>query len=157
MRLPADERRLEHLREIRASIEPAVTRPAAKPLDAAADREVDVQRGDVERNDSGRLVRVEHDVRADLVRPADDRLDVLDLPRLEQDVRDRNEQRAFVDRVDDRPVVVDDDDVELRLRLVEVADARKVAFLVDDAVAARVDRTEAGQRRSPRRRRRSGA
>jgi len=59
-------------------------------------------------------------------------------------VRDRDEQRALVDRLDDRPVVVDDHDVELRLGLVQVADARKVALLVDDAVAVRIDRPEAG-------------
>src|SRR5580765_6775992 len=84
-------------------------------------------------------------MRADLVRPADDRLHVLDLTGLEQDVRDRHEQRTLVDRVDDRLVVLDDDDVELRLRLVEVAHAREVAFLVDDAISVRVDRAEAGQ------------
>ena len=40
-------------------------------------------------------------MRSDLVRAPDDRLDVLDLARLEQDVADRDEQRALVDRVDD--------------------------------------------------------
>ena len=83
-------------------------------------------------------------MRTDLVRTADDRGDVLDLPRLEEDVCDRNEQRSFVDGLDDGSIVVDDHDVELGLRLVQVADARKVAFFVDDAVAARIDRTEAG-------------
>src|SRR4029077_4053748 len=99
MSLPADECRLEYVREIGTDEEPAVPRPAAEPLDAAADREVHVERRDVERNDAGRLIRVEHDVRADLGRPADDRLHGLDLTGLEQNVRDRHEQRALIDRV----------------------------------------------------------
>src|SRR5438045_5528725 len=49
----------------------------------------------IERHDSGGLVRIEDDVRADLVRAMDDRGDVLDLRRLEENVRDRNEQGAF--------------------------------------------------------------
>ena len=97
--------------------------------------EVDVERGHVERHDARRLVAVEHDVRADLVRAAHDRLDVLDLRVLEQHVADRHEQRALVDRVDDRRVVLDRDDLEVGLRLVEVAHRREVRLLVDDAVA----------------------
>ena len=85
-------------------------------------------------------------MRADLVRPAHDRLDVLDLPRLVEDVADRDEQRALVDPLDDLLVRLADDDVEVRLRLVEVADGREVATLVDDAVASGIDRTEARER-----------
>jgi hypothetical protein len=58
-------------------------------------------------------------------------------------VRDRHEQRPLVDRVDDRLVVRADDDLEVRLRLVQVAHRREVAGLVDDAVAPRVDRAKA--------------
>ena len=79
---------------------------------------------------------------ADLVRAPDDRLDLLDLARLEQHVADRDEQRALVDRVDDGAVVLADDDLEARLRLVEVAHRREVPALVDDAVPRRVDREE---------------
>jgi hypothetical protein len=57
-------------------------------------------------------------VRPDLTRAADDRLDVLDLARLEEDVRDRHEERPFVDPLDDLPVVLAHDDLEVRLRLV---------------------------------------
>ena len=83
----------------------------------------------------GGLVGVEDHVRADLVRAADDRLDVLDLARLEEDVADRDEQRALVDRLDDLVVVLADDDLEVGLRLVEVPHRREVAALVDDPVA----------------------
>ena len=82
-------------------------------------------------------------MRADLVRAPDDRGDVLDLSRLEEDMRDRHEKRALVDCLDDRGVVGNDDGVELRLRLVEVADAREVALLVHDPVPARVHGSEA--------------
>ena len=112
VRLPADERRLEPLGEVRPHVEPAGAGPAAEPLDAAADREIDAELGQVERHDAGRLVAVEHHVRAGLARAADDRLDVLDLAVLEQDVADRDEQRPLVDRVHDRGVVVDGDDLE---------------------------------------------
>ena len=91
----------------------------------------------------GGLVAVEDHVRADLVGTPDDRLDVLDLGALEEHVADRHEQRPLVDRVDDRRVVLADDDLEVRVRLVEVAHRREVPPLVDDAVAAGVDREEA--------------
>ena len=82
-------------------------------------------------------------MRADLVGAPHDRLDVLDLGRLEEDVADRDEQRALVDRLDDRLVVLADDDLETRLRLVEVANGREVAAFVDDPVPRGVDREEA--------------
>ena len=102
VRLPARERRLEPLGEVGPDVEPPVAGAAAEPLHRAADGEVDAERGHVERDDPGRLVAVEDHVRPDLVRAADDRLDVLDLPRLEEHVADRDEQRPLVDRVDDR-------------------------------------------------------
>jgi hypothetical protein len=74
-----------------------------------------------------------------------DRLDVLDLGRLEQHMADRDEQRALVDRLDDRLLVLADDHLEVGLCLVQVADGREVRALVDDAVAARVDREEAAE------------
>ncbi len=146
VRLPAGEGRLELLGEVRAHVQPAVPRASAEPLDRPTDREADTERGDVERDDAGRLVAVEDHVRAHLVRPAHDRLDVLDLPRLVEDVADRDEQRALVDPLDDLLVRLADDDFEIRLRLVEVADGREVATLVDDAVARRIDRAEARER-----------
>ncbi len=145
--LPADERRLEPLREIRPDVQPACAGPAAQPLDAAADGEVDVERGEVERDDAGRLVAIEHDVCADLVRAAHDRLDVLDLGVLEEHVADRHEQRALVDRLDDRAIVLDGDDLEIGLRLVEVAHRREVRLLVDDAVARAAARADGALRK----------
>ena len=135
MRLPARVGRLEPLGEVRANVEPAVARPTAEPLDRAADREVHAERRDVERHDPGRLVGVEDHDRADLVRAPHDRLDVLDLRGLEEDVADRDEERALVDRVDDRRVVADDHHLEVGLRLPEVAHRREVRLLVHDAVA----------------------
>ena len=132
----------EPLGEVGADVEPAVAGPAAQPLDRAADREVDVQRSHVERHDAGALVAVEDHVGADLVRPPDDRLDLLDLAGLEEHVADRHEQRPLVDRVDDGAVVLADDHLEIGLRLVEVAHRGEVPLLVDDPVARRVDREE---------------
>ena len=143
VRLPARVRRLEPLGEVGTHVQPAVRRAAAEPLHRAADREVDAEGGEVERDDSGRLVAVEDHVRADLVRAPNDRLDVLDLRLLEQDMADRDEERALVDPLDDLLVVLAHDDLEVGLRLVEVAHRREVGALVDDAVPCRVDRPEA--------------
>ena len=132
VRLPAGHRRLESLDQIRTHVQPARTRPAAEPLDRAADGEVDVERGDVERHAAGGLVRVEHDVRTRGVRGGDDPLDVLDLRRLEEHVLHGHEQRPLVDRGHD---VVRRDDLEVVPCLVDVAHAREVLALVDDAVA----------------------
>ena len=70
--LPARVARLEQRGEIGPNVEPAVARPAAEPLDRAADGEVDVQGGHVERDDAGGLVGVEDHVRAGLVGTLDD-------------------------------------------------------------------------------------
>ena len=108
--LPARVARLEQLGEIGTNVEPAVARPAAEPLDRAADGEVDVQGRQVERDDAGGLVGVEDDMRASLVGTLDDPCNVLDLTRLEEDVADRDEQRSLVDSVDDLVVVLADHD-----------------------------------------------
>ena len=141
MRLPADERRLELLGEVGPDVEPRGTGAAAEPLHAASDGEVDSERGDVERDGADRLVRVEDDVGADLVRALDDRLDVLDPSRLEDDVADRDEQRPLVDRLDDRLLVRAHDDLRAAgaLGLLEVAHGREVLLLVDDPVALPVE------------------
>jgi hypothetical protein len=47
---------------------------------------------------------------------------------------DRDEQCPLVDRIRNGRVVLDRDDVELRLRLVQVAHRREVRLLVDDPV-----------------------
>ena len=134
MSLPPDERRLESIRNVWPHVEPARTGSPAQPLHAAADREVDAEPGQVERDDARRLVAVEHHARADFAGAANDRLDVLDLAVLEQDVADRDEQRPLVDGVGDGRVVRDSDDLEIRLCLVEVANGREVRLLVDDPV-----------------------
>jgi len=77
---------------------------------------------------------------ADLVRPLDDALDRLDLSRLVENVRDRHEQRTFVDRFDHRLRVVADDNLgsEARPRLLHVAHRREEPGLEHDAVARRL-------------------
>ena len=62
---------------------------------------------------------------------------------LEEDVADRHEQRPLVDPLDDLGVVLADDDVELGLRLVQVAHGREVPALVDDTIPPRFDGVEA--------------
>ncbi len=76
-------------------------------------------------------------MRADLVRAADDRLHLLDLAGLEQDVRHRHEQGPLVDRVGYRLALRHDDDLRAALGvcLVQVADGREVPLLVDDPPA----------------------
>ena len=135
VRLPAGQGRLEGLREIWTHVEPGSARAAAEPLDRAADGEVDAERRHVERHGSHRLVRVEDDQRTGFARPRHDRLDVLDPAGLEEHVRDRHEQGPLVDRLDDPLVVRSDDHLRAARRLVEVANRREVALLVDDPAA----------------------
>ena len=143
MRLPAGERRFQRIDQVRPHVQPAVARPAAEPLDGAADREVDSELADADRDDAGGLVAVEHDARAGLVRARDDRGGVLDLRRFVEHVGDRNEQRPLVDRFENLLGAFADDDLEIGLRLVQVANRGEVLGLVDDAVALRVDGAEA--------------
>jgi hypothetical protein len=91
VRLPAREGGLQALGQVRPHVEPSVARPAAEPLDGAADGEVDPERGDVDRDDARRLVAVQDHVGAYLVRAPHDRLDVLNLSGLEEDVADGHE------------------------------------------------------------------
>jgi hypothetical protein len=144
--LPARIGRLEPLRKVGSDVQPAVPGATAEPLHRAAYGEIDPESGDVERNDPRRLVAVEDHVRADLVSPTDDRLDFLDLGLLEDHMADRDEERSLVDPLHDLHVVLADDHLEIRLRLVEVAHRREVPALVDDTVPRRVDRPEARKR-----------
>ena len=118
MRLPPRGARRQGLGKVGTHVEPAVARPAAEPLDGAADREVDPEGGEVEGDDACRLVTVEDDVRAGVMCSANDGLDVLDLSCPEEDMAGRHEQRPLVDRVDDLGVVLADDDLEVGLGLV---------------------------------------
>ena len=80
-------------------------------------------------------------MRAGRARALDDPLDRLDLGGLVEHVRDRDEQRALVDRVDHRLCVLADDDLgaEARPRLLHVAHRREEPFLEDDPVARRLE------------------
>ncbi len=136
MCLPAGQGWLEPLDQIGANVQPAGAGPATEPLDAAANGEVDPEPRYVERNRARRLVRVEHDERAGLVGPPDDRLDVLDLAGLEENVADRHEEGSLVDGLEHRVGVCHDLDVRAppALRLVEVANRGKLSLAVDDPV-----------------------
>ena len=138
--LPARERRLELLGQIRAHVQPARARPAAQPLHRAADAERDLERSHVERHRARRLVRVEAHVGAHRMCLRCNRLDRLDLSRLVEHVRHGNEQRALVDRLDHRLGVRAHDDLctEPRPRLLDVAHRREQTLLEDDPVSRRL-------------------
>jgi hypothetical protein len=91
--LPADERRLELVDRSAAAIR---ARAAAQPLIEPRSRRRP-RLLDLDRDRAGRLVRVEQNVRPDLLGTALDRLD----PNggLEEHVVERDEQRALVDRL----------------------------------------------------------
>ena len=146
VRLPPCIGRLEPLGEIGPHVQPAVRRATTEPLHGAADREVDTESRYVDGHDPGGLVAIENHVRADLVRAAHDRLDVLDLGLLEEDMADRDEKRPLVDPLHDLVAVLAHDDLEVGLRLVQVAHGREVRALVDDAIPRRVDGPEARER-----------
>ena len=83
-------------------------------------------------------------MRADLLRPPLHRGDVLELGGLEEHVADRDEQRALVDRLQQRVQVGHDLDLRVRLRLEQVAHRRELSLQVDDPVSGR-DRLKAGE------------
>ena len=98
MREPAGHRGLEAPRERRAHVDPAAARAAAQPLVRAAGDDVHVELADVVRVRAGRLVRVEHDQRADLARAAHDRWHVDQHAALVVRVREHHNGGALGDR-----------------------------------------------------------
>src|SRR5690606_12901895 len=122
VRHPAGELRARRSQVILARVEEHAARPAAHPLQHAAEIIIDVQRAHVERDDPAGVIPVEDDSRADSVRLFDDRLHVEDIRAAKQHVADRHQQRPLVDRVDDLldrhgdPAVLALDHVQLNMR-----------------------------------------
>ena len=73
---------------------------AAKPFQAAADVEIDAERPDIHRNRPDRLITVNDRDRAHFPGLLGDRRDVMTIGRFEQNVRDGDEGRPLVDRID---------------------------------------------------------
>src|ERR1051325_4892437 len=153
---PARDLRLKGLLKTRRDVEVARAWAAAEPLDGAARREVNVQVFDAEGNRARRLVSVEDDERADLVRSLCYGARVLQRGALEEDVREWDEQSLFVngreqafERYRDAVVrldLLDSESAVARVRLVGVHDGREFELGVDDLVASRLGRgVEAGE------------
>ena len=152
---PAGRRRLDRLDELAAAVEEPEPGRAEQVLEHAGDEEVAIQGAHVDRQRADRLVRVDQDERAALVREPRDRLDVVAAAVAEADVRDRDERRLLVDRLlealeRDRPVrlgghVLDPHAAPL-LRVPDLADRRELEVADDDLVAAR--RRSAGRSRA---------
>ena len=87
--------------EVGADVEVACAGAAEEPLDGAAGGEVEVEGGDVERDDAGGLVEVGDDVGADGVGALGDGGEVLQGGAAEGDVGDADELGALVDGVED--------------------------------------------------------
>src|SRR5208283_1251494 len=140
------------LAEVGTNVEIGDSRAAAEPFQHASASEVDVERLDIDRNGAERLERVEHDVRSDFVRFFYDGFRVIDIRAAKNNMRDGDDQGAFVDGVEQavgrhRDAVVRLDHVYLRsvraLSLPEVHDGGKVHVAVNDFVA-RAAEIEAG-------------
>ena len=99
---------------------------------------------EVERHRAGRLVRVEEQVRADLLAAPLDRRHVLELGDLVEHVADGDEERPLVDRLEQRVQVRHDLDLRAGLRLEQVAHRGKLALDVDDPIPRRLQ-PEAGE------------
>ena len=94
---PAGRRRPRLLPELAAAVEEGEPRRAEQVLEHAGGEEVDAERLHVDRQRADRLVRVEQDGHAALVRDRDDRLHVELRAVAVADVRDRDELRLLVD------------------------------------------------------------
>ena len=148
MRHPAGEVRLELRPQRRIDVEKRAARPAAQPLQHAADGDGHVPLLQLHRRDAGGLEDVEHQRGADLAAAARDGLDVDHERRLEEDVRQRHDLRPLVDGLEQlleiesesRRIVRDGDDFRaeaLRQAVVDVADRRELAVDDDHAIARR--------------------
>ena len=153
MRHPSGERRTRRFQEIGACVEERVARPAAQPLQAAARREIDLERVDVERNDPRRLIRVEDRHGAHFVRARDDCRGVHDERRSEQHVRERDDRGGIVDGVEHAfgphgQVALRRHDAKLEpgglLRAIEIDHRRKIHLGADQTAAGR-RRPQAGE------------
>jgi len=91
----------ELLPEIAADVEVACAGASAKPLDAAADGEIHVERADVDGEGSGGLVEIGADHCARFVGALDDGGDVLHVGAAEGDLGDGDERGGVVDRGED--------------------------------------------------------
>ena len=101
VRHPAGQARGEPIPELGPDPEERRPGAAAEPLQAAADVDVDPQRRDVDGDRADGLIAVDDRDGADLPRPARDRRDVVDVGDLEEDVREVDERRPLVDRLDE--------------------------------------------------------
>ena len=106
MRTPPDGRRRRAFGDVRANVEPAVAGTTAEELHRAADAEVHIGRGDVERDGADRLVGVEQDDRTVPVRGIDDRCEIEQRRRAEVHEAHRDDRGPVVDRRTD-PIHVD--------------------------------------------------
>ena len=145
-RLPADERRVELLPELTAQVADARPRRRAEPLVAGRDEHVHAERRGVERDDAGRLGRVQDEDRADGARQLDETgrvepvagrvLDVAhadDLGPLVHGGRDRVEREGR--GVVERPRQPDLDPGVARDPQPRVGDARELEVGRDDVLA----------------------
>src|SRR5262249_37008842 len=96
---PASDFRLELVAQFRSNVEVTSPWPATQPFHRSACGEINIKLFDAERNRSGRLIGVEHYQRADAMGLLDDGFDILNVGALEEDVRDRREQRLIVNRI----------------------------------------------------------
>ena len=157
---PPGEGRPDLRQHIGPRVEERVAGPAAQPFQAAADGEIGFEGGHVDGDDAGRLIRVEDDLRAHLVRARDDRGGVHDVRRPEQHVREGDDGGRAVDGVEHavgahRQIGLGGDDPQLvtggLLRPVEIHHRGKIHLAADEH-ASRGSRIQARQRHQMRRR-----
>ena len=118
-------------------------RPTAQPFQRPADVEIDVQRRHIDRDDANAVVAVEQDLRPDRVRLLDDGGGGQDVGALEQHVRQADQPRPLVNRVEqflrvERDAVVGaySDDLHLRQHRFDGVHVRREIHVADDNFAA---------------------
>src|SRR5204862_948464 len=84
--------------QIRSDVQVTRAWSTTKPFHRTAGSEVCIEFFYAEWNCAGRLIRIKHDHRANFMCSVDDWLRVLQERALEQNVREGNEQRSFINR-----------------------------------------------------------
>ena len=94
---PAGQLRLESGGQLLPDIQEGIPRPPAEPLQTAADVKVDIQLSDVDRNDAGRVVAVDHGQGPCVPGPGCDAGNVLNISRFKVDVGCGDKHCSLID------------------------------------------------------------
>src|SRR5437879_5936692 len=98
---PAGDLRCKPISEAGPGPEKSAARSAAEPLQHAADKNVDAEEADVDRNTADRVIGIEDKNCAHSMRFLRDRPDIQNIRAPEQHVRDGNKKSSLIDGIEE--------------------------------------------------------